>query len=79
MKTRQMLISIHLENMIKQTCILMKVKKIFLSFQEEEQWEDLLGNQNTNRKHGLEGEFKKEGSQILTSTVCTRSYLSIIA
>ena len=34
--------------MIRQTDILMKVI-IFLSPQEE-QWEDLLGNQNVNRK-----------------------------
>ena len=42
--------------------------------------EDLLGNQNVNKKRRLEeGELKKEGLLILTLTVCTRSYLSIVA
>ena len=41
--------------------------------------EDPLGNQYMNKKHRLEeGKLKKEGSPILTSTVCTSSYLSII-
>ena len=73
-----MLISIHLEKMIKQTTILTQAK-LFLSPQEEQE-EDLLGNQKANKKHCLEDEkLKKEGSPILTSPVCTRSYLSIMA
>ena len=49
--------------------------KLFLSTQEE----DPLGNQNEKKKHRLEEEkLKKEDSQILLSTVCTRSYLSIM-
>ena len=41
--------------------------------------EDLLGNQNENKKyHSEEGKLKKGGLPILTSTVCTRIYLSII-
>ena len=42
--------------------------------------EDLLRNQNMSKKRHLEeGELKKEGSPILMLTVCTKSYLSIIA
>ena len=59
MKKWQMLISIHLENMIKQTCILMTQVKIFL-FLQSTQEEDLLGNQTENKKHRLEeGQLKK--------------------
>ena len=43
--------------------------------------EDPLGNQTENKKDHSGGgtELKKEDSLILTWTVCTRSYLSIIA
>ena len=69
----------YLENMIKQTRILVTQVKTFLFLQSTKE-EDPLGNQNMNKKHCLEeGEFKKEGSPILTLTVCTRSYLSIVA
>ena len=57
---------------------MMKQVKLFLSPQEK-QWEDQLENQATNKKHHLEeGKLKKEGSLILTLTVCIRNYLSII-
>ena len=70
-----MLISTLLVIMIRWTHILITQAKLFVSTQEE----DLLENQNTNKKHHLEeGKLKKEGSAILTLTVCTRSYLSII-
>ena len=47
-----MLISILLAIMIRQTHILMKVKIFLLTL--EEQWEDLLGNQNMNKEHRSE-------------------------
>ena len=71
-----MLISIHLENIIKQTSIQMKVKP-FLPPQQE--YEYPYGSRNENEKHhSEEGKLKKEGSPILTSTICTRRYLVII-
>ena len=44
------------------------------------QLEDHPGNQNENKKHhSEEGNLKKAGSPNFTLTVCTRSYLSIMA
>ena len=52
-----------LENMINPTKAQVRdLMKLFLSTQEEEQWEDLIGNQTENKKHRLEeGKLKKEG------------------
>ena len=67
--------SIHLDNTVRQTHILMTQVKIFLLPQEE----DLLGNQNENKKrHSEKEKVKKKDLLILTLTVCTRSYLSIM-
>ena len=72
----QMLILTHLETTnqgLKSQWV-----KVLLSSQEKKEYQ--LGNQNMNKKHhSKEGELKKEGSPILMLTVCTRSYLSIIA
>ena len=51
-------ITIHLENTIRQICILMK--KIFL-FLQSPQEDGLLWNQNVNRKHHFEGGRTQEG------------------
>ena len=52
MKKWQMLISVLLDNMIRQTHVLTNVKA-FLSTQEE-RWEAPLGNQNANKKRHSE-------------------------
>ena len=74
MKKWQTLILIHLENMIKQTHILIRQVKIFLSTQEEQQ-EDLLGNQTKNKKHHLEKRAKELDLRKKMLKGCIKNYL----